>query len=285
MRMKQHMVSHVDRVRHQMFKEATGTVQAHLNQMCKNLQQTMENKADEIFVSMRHDYLQVLGGVKINQDNVMSKEERVLRAEIKPILMSIDNKIKAVIEGTAEEDEAEVEADVNQMDDTGGVKSEAAIGKSEEMKVEAGAQAGQSDEMEVEAGAQVGQLEEVDVASRILAEASERLDINLEPASAKDDENHSGRPEEPKQKRDPVTLLLSQRASTDPTLSSVMRLVAARQATDEQLSYFQRYVAGLTKEVEQQKAAAARAPPAPSAGAMDVASVSAKIERDEEQEW
>lgn len=109
-RMKDHMLNHVDRARHTMFKDAVETVQNHLNQMCKDLQKVMEDKAGEIFVAMRQDYLNVLGGVKVDQTQVMSREERAVRAEIKPILMSVNGSFRAVIEGTVDtEDHADAE--------------------------------------------------------------------------------------------------------------------------------------------------------------------------------
>lgn len=100
--MKHHMNDHVDRVRHTMFKDATRTVQDHLNKMCKVLKEQMENKADEIYVSMRHDYLKALGGEHVNT-TVLSKEERTMRAQIKPVLMNVDRRFKAVLDGTVDD--------------------------------------------------------------------------------------------------------------------------------------------------------------------------------------
>lgn len=62
-RMKDHLVSHVERGRHQMFQAATRTVEKHLNDLCKALQESMEIKADEIYIQMNRDYMRVLGGI------------------------------------------------------------------------------------------------------------------------------------------------------------------------------------------------------------------------------
>ena len=103
MRMKNAMNDHVDRERHRMFTEATSTVQKHLNVMCRTLMEKMENKADEIFISMRHDYMTVLGGVKADQTAIVSKEERTLRAEIKALLQGVDEQFRRVVHGDVED--------------------------------------------------------------------------------------------------------------------------------------------------------------------------------------
>jgi hypothetical protein len=108
--MKAAMAAHVDQARHHMFTDALQTVQTHLNHMCRELQKMMEDKADEIYVSMRHDYLKALGGVQVNQAQVMSREDRAMRAEIKPLLLSVDEKFKAVLDGTIE-DETDVKSE------------------------------------------------------------------------------------------------------------------------------------------------------------------------------
>jgi hypothetical protein len=103
MRMKNHMVNHVDRVRHHMFKDAIFTVRAHLDKMCKELQKQMEDKADEIYASMRHDYVKALGGGQVST-TVLSREDRAMRAQLKPLLLEVDQKFKAVLEGMIEEE-------------------------------------------------------------------------------------------------------------------------------------------------------------------------------------
>jgi hypothetical protein len=101
--MKNAMNDHVDRERHRMFKEATSTVQKHLNVMCRTLMEKMENKADEIFISMRHDYMTVLGGVKADQTAIVSKDERALRTDIKTLLQGVDEQFRRIVHGDVEE--------------------------------------------------------------------------------------------------------------------------------------------------------------------------------------
>ncbi|ORY18048.1 hypothetical protein BCR34DRAFT_474147 [Clohesyomyces aquaticus] len=103
-RMKAFMENHVDRERFKMFNEATRTVQKHLNDMCKTLEHKMAEHADEIFESMRRDYMNIVGGAHINQDEVMPKTERAMRAEILSVLLGIDNQFRAIADGELEDE-------------------------------------------------------------------------------------------------------------------------------------------------------------------------------------
>ncbi|KAI4649500.1 hypothetical protein J4E93_003820 [Alternaria ventricosa] len=125
-RMKQHMENHVERERHRMFHEAIATVNKHLKDMCKALQESMEAKADEIFVQMNRDYTRVLGGAAGCQPlNLQSKEERELRSDIREILEGIDALFEPIARGdiSAEEvtadgtAEAEEQMDIDMEDD------------------------------------------------------------------------------------------------------------------------------------------------------------------------
>ncbi|KAF2709711.1 hypothetical protein K504DRAFT_455396 [Pleomassaria siparia CBS 279.74] len=62
---------------------------------------------------------------------------------------------------------------------------------------------------------------------------------------------------------DPVIHMLAQRAGTDPELKAVMKIVAAGQATKEQLEFFQSHISELTSILQKQKEAAIRALPPP----------------------
>ncbi|KAF9700954.1 hypothetical protein EKO04_000363 [Ascochyta lentis] len=98
-RMKAHMAAHVERNRHSMFNKATLTVKSHLDSMCKKLQDLMEERADEIYMKMKADYLRVLGGVQVNTKAVMSREERAMRSEIKTLLNAVDARFEPIASG------------------------------------------------------------------------------------------------------------------------------------------------------------------------------------------
>lgn len=99
-RMKDHMEDHVERERHQMFDQAIKTVEKHLEDMCKELEEAMEAKADEISVQMAADYMRAIGGLSSNQPiKLESKEESQLRSEIRDGLSSIAVQLKPIAQG------------------------------------------------------------------------------------------------------------------------------------------------------------------------------------------
>ncbi|KAH9867685.1 hypothetical protein IAQ61_008279 [Plenodomus lingam] len=99
-RMKEHMMNHVERERHHMFHDATKTVERHLDQMCKALQESMEAKADEIFVQMNRDYMQALAGREINGSMMLQgREERAARKESRELLMNVDEQFANIVNG------------------------------------------------------------------------------------------------------------------------------------------------------------------------------------------
>jgi hypothetical protein len=83
-----------------MFHKAIKTVGQHLNAMCKTLQESMEAKADEIYVQMNSEYMRVLGGVAVNQPiRVQSKGEAEMKSEIRDVLKSVDAQFKPIANG------------------------------------------------------------------------------------------------------------------------------------------------------------------------------------------
>jgi hypothetical protein len=103
MRMKDLMGEHVGRARHVMFGAATQTVTGHLNQMCKALEEKMSEKVDEIFLGMKRDYMQVLGGINTDQTATLPKDERTLRAEIRSMLLTVDGQFESIASGEIED--------------------------------------------------------------------------------------------------------------------------------------------------------------------------------------
>ena len=99
MRMKAHMAAYVEQNRHSRFNEATLTVKRHLDAMCRKLQETMEERADEIYIKMKADYMRVLGGVQVNTEAVMPREERAMRADIMTLLKGVDAHFEPIANG------------------------------------------------------------------------------------------------------------------------------------------------------------------------------------------
>jgi hypothetical protein len=86
MRMKDHMLSHVDTHRQTMFRESTEEVKSHLTQMCRQVEEQMSNKADEVFALMRRDYMMVVTGTRVPQGQELPKWERTMRMEIAKVI-------------------------------------------------------------------------------------------------------------------------------------------------------------------------------------------------------
>jgi hypothetical protein len=135
MRMKDHMVGHVDRVRHRMFIEATKSVEKHIGKMCmhstlpyialkkltnietgKDLEEMMANKSDEIFAMMRADYMQVIGGVQVGA-GTMSRQDMAMRTETKTVLKGVDPQFQRIVNGELDGGKEEDKADGNDEDD------------------------------------------------------------------------------------------------------------------------------------------------------------------------
>jgi hypothetical protein len=116
-RMKENMTNYVAQFRQHMFHDATRTVKLHLDNLCRALEEVMEERADEIFVKMQLDYKRVLGGGEIQVDPgaLLPKSERALRAEVMEILRSVHAQFEPIARGEFEQDtEIEVEPAADQ---------------------------------------------------------------------------------------------------------------------------------------------------------------------------
>ncbi len=98
-RMKAHMSEHVNTVRDSMFSESCEEVKKLLLAMCKNVQQSMSENTDEVFIRIERDYLEVISGSKLPQGQMMPKSERKMRSEVAQI---IADREKITLEGTKE---------------------------------------------------------------------------------------------------------------------------------------------------------------------------------------
>lgn len=98
-RMKAHMSAHVERARHSMFNAATLTVKGHLDAMCRALRELMEQRADDIFLRMKADYMRVLGGVQVGSAAVLPRAERVLRGDVMRLLNGVDARFETIAKG------------------------------------------------------------------------------------------------------------------------------------------------------------------------------------------
>lgn len=80
-RMKASMEQHVDWYRNEMFANATETVRQLITAMLKDVQQELEASMDEIFLSMKRDYTQLVTGISNANEEHLTRDQRKMRKE------------------------------------------------------------------------------------------------------------------------------------------------------------------------------------------------------------
>lgn len=89
-RMKTAMVSHVSNVRDSMFYEATKIVRQEIDLLLEQMQSTMQLQMRELHARIQRDYLAVLVGSDLSSQGATPRAERMLRAEMAPLLEDAD---------------------------------------------------------------------------------------------------------------------------------------------------------------------------------------------------
>ena len=105
MRMKAAMTGHVEQERHIMFEDSTKEVRNRLSAMTRAVEETMMNKADEVFEAMSRDYRHVLGGA-VPHGEVVPKWHRTMQKEVMAIIEGAEQIFKDVA-GMGTEDQEE----------------------------------------------------------------------------------------------------------------------------------------------------------------------------------
>ena len=98
MRMKGHMNSHVESERSRMFHEATAHVKDLLMHMCRQVEDSMASRADEIFLMMQRDYMSIIGGANTHGATV-PKTERTIKREVGLQIDEADEVFRKVVKG------------------------------------------------------------------------------------------------------------------------------------------------------------------------------------------
>lgn len=105
--MKAALNGHVEQQRHVMFQRSADEVRNLLLKMVKNLQEILDEKADEVFLAMRRDYRSVLGGNDLPQGEILPKAERLMRKAIMDKIDKVEKIFRRVAGLEADEDEEE----------------------------------------------------------------------------------------------------------------------------------------------------------------------------------
>ena len=109
MRMKAAMTEHVERKRHIMFEDSTKEIRKRLSAMTRAVEETMNNKADEVFEAMSRDYRHVLGGAKVPHGEVVPKWHRTMQKDVMTIIEGVEQIFEDIAgKGTKDKEEEEV---------------------------------------------------------------------------------------------------------------------------------------------------------------------------------
>ncbi|KAK3064184.1 hypothetical protein LTS18_009470 [Coniosporium uncinatum] len=112
-RMKSHMAHHIDYARRDMFDKSTEQVRMHLDHMCRQIQDNMELRADQVFLAVERDYTTVIGGVPLPEGYIMPREEKGVRDDVADAIAGSDEQFRKIL-GVEKEDEEMQEGNVGQ---------------------------------------------------------------------------------------------------------------------------------------------------------------------------
>ena len=117
--MKAIMHAYVDHNRHTMFQQSVDEVGKQLKKMLSDLEASMNDKTDKVFISMQRDYRSVLGGSTAPHGELLPKLERLTRKEILQIAEGAEAKFRAIAahEAVGAEDEGQAPEEDNPRQD------------------------------------------------------------------------------------------------------------------------------------------------------------------------
>ena len=98
-RMKSAMNGHVSEERHTMFQRSVDEVRERLTKMGKEVENTMNDKADEVFILIQRDYRSVLGGGDVPHGQLLPKAQRLLRKEILRVIGDVESFFSKIASG------------------------------------------------------------------------------------------------------------------------------------------------------------------------------------------
>ncbi|KUJ22436.1 uncharacterized protein LY89DRAFT_714238 [Mollisia scopiformis] len=104
-RMKSFMSNFVNDSRNEMFSESCNEVKKLLLAMSKQVEDKMATQADEVYLSMQRDYMQVIAGTALPEGQTMPKWERKMRSDVVSILENQDQALSEEAKVAKKEDE------------------------------------------------------------------------------------------------------------------------------------------------------------------------------------
>ena len=132
MRMKSHMSSHIGRERSTMFKASTTHVERQLTKMINMVKNSMEEKMDEIYISICRDYRSVLGENEVPHRDITPRWARVMRKDLLAVIDGAEKTFREVTEVPLNEGNGAKDTNATQTQDDStvsqiGIKVEATL--------------------------------------------------------------------------------------------------------------------------------------------------------------
>lgn len=126
-RMKAHMTEHVERNRQTMFQASADEVQRQLKAMVHDVEELLADKIDSVFMAVKRDYGNLLGG-GVPQGQVLPRLQRQVRREINKTIDGVERVMQKIIgvEVEASDDEVGTEEDEDGVSELGHDGKEAA---------------------------------------------------------------------------------------------------------------------------------------------------------------
>ncbi|KAL8705913.1 MAG: hypothetical protein Q9225_007998, partial [Loekoesia sp. 1 TL-2023] len=139
-RMKAYMTDHVEQARQTMFHESANEIKRQLGALVHDVEETLADKTDEVFIQIKRDYRSVLGGGEVSQGEVIPRVQRQVRKEIKRIIDGVERMMKKVV-GLEVEESREIKEDADddfsETEDSDPTKTEAADAESAQLGIKA----------------------------------------------------------------------------------------------------------------------------------------------------
>ena len=99
------MTQHVDQERYSMFQCSADEVRKRLIAMVREIEEVLNNKADEVYVAMSRDYRSVLGGNDVPHGEMPPKWQRLMRKDVMAVIEGVEKVFNKVLGLEGGEDE------------------------------------------------------------------------------------------------------------------------------------------------------------------------------------
>ena len=96
-RMKNYMTQHINENKQQMFGSSTETVQGKITTILKEVFEQLDLSIDDIFTSMKRDYLQHVTGINSASEERLPREQRKMRKDVLDIVNSAMLRFERVV--------------------------------------------------------------------------------------------------------------------------------------------------------------------------------------------